>query len=320
MAETLTIAGPTWIPFGGSATYNITIVGLSGLGGIFANPGPGLYFPPGFGVSADGVYPVLFTPPLSDGTYDVYAYDDQHDVYSNHLTVTVGGSSGVSSPTIPIDEIRLNTQYTQAQGGPAFSTVVIVTGSGAEQRVAQWSEGRREWSIGYDPMSRDSGQALRDFFVLRQGRARGFRFKDMDDFSSYVGEVQTKHPTAPLTSTTFQLQKIYNDGLMTHARPIYKPVSNAIISTGMLGSGDNAATQASSTVHLYNPGTGLEVTSGWTVDCSTGIITFGSAPGYVPTAIFEFDCAVRFDADRMEMTQKAAAARAWSIPIVEVRI
>jgi uncharacterized protein (TIGR02217 family) len=44
---------------------------------------------------------------------------------------------------------------------------------------------------------------------------------------------------------------------------------------------------------------GVELASGWSVDATTGIVTFAAAPGagVAITAGFEFDVPVRFDSD-----------------------
>ena len=136
--------------------------------------------------------------------------------------------------------------------------------------------------------------------MARQGRYRGFRFKDWADYSSAIGDVQTRHATAAVTATTFQLQKLYTSGVVTYTRKISKPVA--------------------STVHLYHPDTGIEIAPAgtWSVDTTTGVCTFLSAPGYVPNATFEFDVPVRFDTDEMQMKQDATSVRSWSVPIVEL--
>ena len=47
-------------------------------------------------------------------------------------------------------EARFPANISQgAKGGPVFSTVVITTASGAEQRVGQWSLGRHRWDVSH---------------------------------------------------------------------------------------------------------------------------------------------------------------------------
>jgi uncharacterized protein (TIGR02217 family) len=67
---------------------------------------------------------------------------------------------------------------------------------------------------------------------------------------------------------------------------------------------------------------GVEATSGWTADAATGLVTFATAPsaGVLITAGFEFDVAVRFDTDRLDVTWDLdRLGSIASIPLVEVR-
>jgi uncharacterized protein (TIGR02217 family) len=197
-----------------------------------------------------------------------------------------------------VDEIQLDPVITQGGlvGGPMYQTVVVVTASGAEQRVQQWSQPRRRWEVRFEKKTGTAAVSLADFFIARGGKARGFRFKDWNDFSTADPStgVQTRHATAQLTTTTFQLQKAYTSGGVTVTRTIWKPVSG--------------------TVTVYNGST--PVGSGFTIDYTTGVITFSSAPGYVPNATFEFDCCARFDTDELQLVQEAPDWREWKGCIV----
>jgi uncharacterized protein (TIGR02217 family) len=74
------------------------------------------------------------------------------------------------------------------------------------------------------------------------------------------------------------------------------------------------------TVTLYRDG--LEATSGWTVDTTTGLVTFSIAPavGIQVTADFAFDVPVRFDNDQMDVTIETYQLGSWGqIILLEVR-
>jgi uncharacterized protein (TIGR02217 family) len=74
------------------------------------------------------------------------------------------------------------------------------------------------------------------------------------------------------------------------------------------------------TVRIYLDG--VEQLSGWSVDVTTGIVTFSTAPvaGVDVTADFEFDAPVRFDTDHMAVTIENFRLHRWQqIPIVELR-
>jgi uncharacterized protein (TIGR02217 family) len=73
-------------------------------------------------------------------------------------------------------------------------------------------------------------------------------------------------------------------------------------------------------VHIYEDG--VEQLSGSSVDVTTGIITFTTAPAasVAITADFEFDVPVRFDTDHMAVTIESFHLHRWQqIPIVELR-
>ena len=62
--------------------------------------------------------------------------------------------------------------------------------------------------------------------------------------------------------------------------------------------------------------------SGWTVDTTTGVVTFTIAPGngVVVRAGFEFDVPVRFDADVLDVTLDIERLGSiTSIPLLEIR-
>jgi uncharacterized protein (TIGR02217 family) len=94
--------------------------------------------------------------------------------------------------------------------------------------------------------------------------------------------------------------KRYPSGSVIEVRTITKPVAG--------------------TVKVYLDG--VEQLSGWSVDTTTGLVTFSIAPALSVevTADFEFDVPVRFDTDHMAVTIETYRLHAWQqIPIVELR-
>ena len=193
-----------------------------------------------------------------------------------------------------IHEVRLRDDISEgAVGGDAFLTTIIATASGREQRFIRWSQARQVWNIAHGVKTLEQAEELIAFFRAREGRAHGFRFKDWSDY-----KVTTAQNTTQLTTTTFQLVKRYNSGGVESIRAIYKPVTG--------------------TVAVFNQ-SGAAV-AGWTVNTTTGIVTFGVAPGFVPKATFEFDIPVRFNVDHRAMTYTHALRRDWeSIELVELK-
>lgn len=183
-----------------------------------------------------------------------------------------------------------------AQGGPEFSTTVVTVKSGQESRNQNWSQSRVKWDVSTAIKDKTDMQALLSFFRAREGRAHAFRFKDWTDFEAVAQNIGTGNGAI----TTFQLTKLYNDGLIQTTRKITRPVIN--------------------TTRIFL--NGVEQFSGWTVNTSTGVVTFTTAPagGVVVTATFEFDLPARFDVDQLRVTIQGYDAYVGdSINIVEIR-
>lgn len=170
-----------------------------------------------------------------------------------------------------------------ATGGPGFSTNVVTLGSGAEQRNIQWADARGEWNISTGIRTRAQMADVIAHFYIVKGRGYSFRFKDWNDYDA--ADVAMEE----VSSTVWQLVKRYNLGGFEHVRKITKPVSGTI-----------AIKIAGSPVTPSD------------IDYSTGLVTFGSAPGSAPTASFAFDVPVRFDTDKLPIQ-----ANAWDQQTVQ---
>jgi uncharacterized protein (TIGR02217 family) len=184
-----------------------------------------------------------------------------------------------------------------SRGGPEFNTSIVILGSGYEQRNINWSMARARYDVAYGIKTGTELEALIQFFRARYGRAHGFRYKDWSDYGA------TKHAASELTSTTYQIQKVYTSGSQTYPRNIKKIVSGTVL--------------------VYINDTLQE--SGWSVDNNTGIITFSGAPGGVVTVTFQFDVPVRFDVDYLPTSLDAYNAQGTyfggaSVPLLEIRI
>lgn len=182
-------------------------------------------------------------------------------------------------------------------GGPEYSTDVVVTHGGHEQRNSNWSEARLRYNVAYGVRTEAQLQALIAFFRARKGQADGFRFKDWTD---YQGVAQSLG-TGDGAETEFQLVKHYTSGATTRTRTVTKPVNG--------------------TVDIYLNSVLQE--SGVTVDTETGIVTFSSPPGggVAVTADFEFDVPVRFATDRLSARLDSYGVySALEIPLIEVRV
>ncbi len=192
-----------------------------------------------------------------------------------------------------------------ARGGPERRTQIVELASGDEERNASWANSRRRYDVAYGIRRADDLAVVVAFFEARNGRLYGFRWKDWADFKSCLpsqtpAATDQQIGTGDGTTTAFQLVKVYASGSQSWTRTITKPVA--------------------STVKVAIDGT--EQTSGWSVDTTTGIVTFTSAPaaGAAITAGFEFDVPVRFDTDTLDVTlDLERLGSITSIPLIEVR-
>ena len=190
-----------------------------------------------------------------------------------------------------------------ARGGPERLTDIVTLSSGAEERNSRWANSRHRYNAGYGVKSLADMQAVLAFFEERRGRFHSFRWRDALDFSSSgtPNPTPTDQPlgTGDGTTKTFQLVKRYGANFDPYLRPITKPVAGSVrIAVG-----------------------GSEVTTGWAVDTSTGLVSFASAPadGVALTAGFLFDVPVRFDTDTLDVELTCFnAADATTIPLIEV--
>ncbi len=193
-----------------------------------------------------------------------------------------------------------------SRGGPAWRTTVVESASGAEARNRHWAYPRHEYDVAYGVTSLERLEALLAFFHVVSGRAIGFRYKDWLDYKSCPA-AQTPAATDCGIGTgdgakrQFQLFKAYRAGSYSRSRKILKPVPGTV------------------RVALN----GVEQTSGadYTVDATTGVVTFTTAPaaGAAVTAGFEFDVPVRFDTDRLAINIEDYRTGAAQVPLIELK-
>ena len=159
---------------------------------------------------------------------------------------------------------------------PMWKTRVQEAISGKETRIADWSFPRWRWELAYDFLRGDVShaefQALAGFFNQRQGMFDNFLYQDADDFSA-TGQLIG---VGDGTTRAFQLVR----ALGGFIEPIIAP---NIVSNVYLGG------------IVQSP-------SAYTVDSTTGIVTFASAPAAaaVASADFTFYFRCRFIDDSMD--------------------
>lgn len=193
-----------------------------------------------------------------------------------------------------------------SSGGPTRRTEIVILDSGFEERNTSWASSRHRFNISYGVKTYDQLETLITFWQARSGPLNGFRFKDFADFRS-------KGPQTAITDTdqllgvgdganqTFQLIKTYSSGGSSYVRTINKPTSSTTI------------------ISLDD----VSQASGWSVDITTGIVTFTSAPGadVDVKAGFEFEVPTRFESDEVIVNLEAFNhGTLEDIILIEVRV
>ncbi|MFC4353049.1 DUF2460 domain-containing protein [Fodinicurvata halophila] len=196
-----------------------------------------------------------------------------------------------------------------SEGGPEFSTAIVETASGREQRNQNRAAARLRFNAARGLRSAADRDLLMDFFYARRGRARAFPLRDWADYKS-CPTTQAVSPTDQLLGhgdgvrRRFALVKRYGAGAASYQRRITLPQVDSL-------------RVALDGVEVD----GAEVTAGWSVDRLAGELVFDSAPaaGVELRAGFIFDVPVRFDSDRLEVSWLAPGGHEVAeVPLVEV--
>ncbi len=193
-----------------------------------------------------------------------------------------------------------------AKGGPRRLTQVVSLKSGYEERNQSWQHSRRKYDAGLGLRSMADLHDVLDFWEARRGQLYGFRWKDWADYKSSPGRSPVANTDQILgagdgTNTVFQLVKRYTDAGFEYVRPIRKPVVGTVVVAK----------------------NGVAAPTGWTLDSTTGLITFTTAPaaGVVVTAGYEFDVPVRFEKDELDISVDAFEAGSIpSVNVIEIRV
>lgn len=206
----------------------------------------------------------------------------------------------ITASTLPLLPEEISYGF---PGGPEFITDVSIPENRNEQRMSYSDEPYFAWDLGYLIKSEEEAYALRKFFHACRGRWRAFRMKDWEDYKS--GAVYNTPAfndislgAAAAGQTQFQLKKLYSEGAYQTTVTIIKP-NGATIKIGEAG---------------------VEVTSGWTINEDTGIITRGTplAGGEVITWGGEWFHKCRFDMDKFPTTPEGSGVGSIRAPVVAI--
>jgi uncharacterized protein (TIGR02217 family) len=199
-----------------------------------------------------------------------------------------------SVPLPPLPRFPAALAY-GAQGGPGFSTDVVLTADGQESRNVNWAEARCRWDVGSIHRSKAEIEILIAFFhAVAQGQEGLFVFRDFTDdaFNSPIG-------VGDGSTAAFPLVKVYATGPYSRARRLTHPVEGSV------------------SVALDGVFVG-----GWTLDYGTGLLTFATPPGagVVVSAAGNFEVLCRFAQDHLPVTVVTPGVYSCGqMDIVEVR-
>ena len=184
-----------------------------------------------------------------------------------------------------------------------FSTQIVSSPSGHEQRASEWAEPRMRYDAGPGIRSEANVRLLGDFFRARRGAARAFRFRDPFDGSSAAdnglpGPDDQFLGVGDGDRRQFALVKRYGAGDAEQVRPIRLPVEGSVrVSVD-----------------------GIETAAFLTTDDGEILLDAAPGAGIAVRAGFLFDVPVRFAEDRLEASRATfLAGELASVPLVEVR-
>lgn len=195
-----------------------------------------------------------------------------------------------------IHNVKLPDKFSYgASGGPGYRTLITEVDSGAEESISTWASARHQFDISYGVQDFDDLSELLAFFHARGGARNFFRAVDWRDYTTAPNNVDepagddVEIGIGDGTTIQFALKKFYQSGAQIVPRNIRLPQADTVI------------------VWVDDV---LQVEGvDYTVNDTTGMVTFGAAPtlGQVITAGCKFDVRVRFgeEIDRLfDITQE----------------
>jgi len=190
-------------------------------------------------------------------------------------------------------------------GGSSYQTEIATNSGGYTYRNQRWANPLYKFDVIYGLNHRDKVQQVVDIHHVAAGSANSFRFFDhMDnksgDYDANITSLDQLLGTGDGVIVDFQLVKNYTNSGYTRTRTITKPFDTVLVAID-----------------------GIDQTIGvdFTIDLTTGIITFTSAPllGEVVTAGFNFHVPVRFESDYLPIEIKTLEIIGSELVLVEDR-
>jgi uncharacterized protein (TIGR02217 family) len=143
-----------------------------------------------------------------------------------------------------------------ARGKQVRNNNRTLASNGTQQVNVNWARTLRQYELGVVPLSVADWQTLEGLFEVTEGGAFGFLMQDPKDTKTLI----TEGVATAKTSTTFQLWKTYTSAgsTRTKLRKITRPIAAGF--------------------DIKVSGVSLTVTSQYTLNTVTGVVTIASAP------------------------------------------
>lgn len=176
-------------------------------------------------------------------------------------------------------------------GGPDWPAEIVTLGSGREERNTPWSSPLRTYDAKFGVRTPAELYEVLSLYHVARGRLYGFRFLDWTDYRSGVpGAAPTATDQALGTGngvrTQWPLIKRYSFAGEVFDRVITRPYGTTLIAVDGVAAG-----------------------TGWSVNVTTGVVTFTVAPanGKVLTWGGQFHVPVRFDCKLDQISLRTVA-------------
>lgn len=191
-----------------------------------------------------------------------------------------------------------------------YAVTITQSGGASDTQASEYRQlnhpfPRRRFSIPYQLDKAQLNADILNMYHRAYGKFAGFRAKHYDDFTTnnYVNAPTAfDEPLARVGTGIYQLQKRYGIdktalGIGYPKRTIFKPVTGTVLIAV----------------------NGVPQPSGWTVDTTTGKVTFSVDPGVGATVTggCEFDIPVRFDGP-VQVQQNHKTSRFVSVELIEL--
>lgn len=209
----------------------------------------------------------------------------------------------MSFDTSFMDDVVFPTAISRgSSGGPDWPADIIGLASGREERNSAYSRARRDYDVSYGVRTQNEAYQILELYYAAMGRLRGFRYLDWSDYRSGAPATVPSASDQSLgagdgVTTAFQLVKRYSYAGHAFDRQIVKPYGTILVAVD-----------------------GVPLGAGFSVEGTTGIVTFDVPPGIGAALTWggQFHVPVRFDGKLNEIDLQGLIENIPSIPLKEL--